>query len=44
MSATFWIGTIRAMIEIDPAKADVAQLVKGCGSEQNAPAPVCSVT
>jgi hypothetical protein len=43
MSATFWIETVQAVIELGPAEADVAQLVRAA-VPANAPAPVFSVT
>ena len=43
MSATFWIETVQAVIEIGPAEANVAQLVRAA-VPANAPAPVFSVT
>jgi hypothetical protein len=43
MSATFWIETIQAVIEVGPAEANVAQLVRA-EVPANAPAPVFSVT
>ena len=43
MSATFWIETVQTVIELVPAEANVAQLVKAA-VPANAPAPVFSVT
>ncbi len=43
MSATFWIETVQAVIEVGPAEANVAQLVRAA-VPANAPAPVFSVT
>jgi hypothetical protein len=43
MSATFWIETVQAVIEVGPAEANVAQLVEAV-VPASAPAPVFSVT
>jgi len=43
MSATFWIETVQAVIEVGPAEANVAQLVTAV-VPAGAPAPVFSVT
>lgn len=43
MSATFWIETVQAVIEVGPAEANVAQLIEAV-VPAGAPAPVFSVT